>query len=97
VTAVEVAAALGLNERTVRRAIQDGRLVAEKRGGRFEIDFEQARDALLARRPADSTYQLALADALHLLRAFAHEADAQEIEARYGLVYVEPRPEVRRA
>ena len=40
-------------------------------------------------------YRDALGDALTLLHAFCHEADAKEVCDRYGFVYVEPRPEVR--
>ena len=40
-------------------------------------------------------YRDALGDALTLLHAFGNEADAKEVCDRYGLVYVEPRPEVR--
>lgn len=40
-------------------------------------------------------YFEALADALTALRAFGHEADAKEIEDRYGLVYIDAKPDVR--
>lgn len=36
----------------------------------------------------------ALAEALMKLRAFGYEADALEVEDRYGLRYVEPKPVV---
>jgi excisionase family DNA binding protein len=92
-TATEAAAALGVNERTIRRAIADGRIHATKEHGRYDVALDDARAAIV-RPQRDSVYQRALADALHLLRAFNHEADAQEVEQRHGLVFVEPKPEV---
>lgn len=93
-TAVEVARRLGVNERTVRRAVQDGRLRAVKRGRSFDIDLEEARAALSVRPSAPSPYQSALAEALELLRAFGYEGDARAVEERHGLVYVAPKAEV---
>ncbi len=46
-------------------------------------------------RNASERYRAALTDALTALRGFCHEADAKAIEDRYGLVYVDPQPEVR--
>lgn len=40
-------------------------------------------------------YRNALTDALTALRAFGNEADAKEIEDRYSLIYIDPKPEVR--
>ena len=39
-------------------------------------------------------YRDALGEALEKLAAFGYRADADEIAERYGLVYVEPKPEV---
>lgn len=92
----EAARELGLNERTIRRAITAGRLVGVKRGRSWDLDLDAVRRAV-GNGALTAPYQDALADALQLLRAFDHEADAQEIEQRYGLVYVEPRARVRTA
>jgi hypothetical protein len=40
-------------------------------------------------------YRNALAEALEKLAAFGYRADADEVAQRYGLVYLEPKPEVR--
>lgn len=90
----EISDVLELNERTVRRAIADGRLPAEKYGRAFEIDLEQARAVLAPGHRRQTRYQEALAEALMLLRAFGNQADAEDLERRYGLVYVEPTPKV---
>lgn len=50
--ATEVADILGVNERSIRRAIAQGRLYAVKRGGRFDIDLEAARGVIRTRRAA---------------------------------------------
>jgi excisionase family DNA binding protein len=78
-SAVDVARELGLNERTVRRAIADGRLHAAKHGRAYEIDPAEA--ALVCLRP----HAAALRDALETLRDVGYGADADAIEQRYGL------------
>src|SRR6185369_15934576 len=94
--ATQAARELGLNERTIRRALADGRLTAEKRGRSWDLDIEDVR-RVVGNGAVLAPYQDALADALQLLRAFDHEAGAEEIEHRYGLVYVAPRASVRAA
>lgn len=92
-TAREIAYAVGVNERTVRRAIADGRLGAVKQGRRFNVSLDEAR-VVFARRHNGSRYQEALAEALHLLRAFGYEADALCVERDHGLVFVAERARV---
>lgn len=96
-TAADVATALGVNERTVRRAIHEGRLQATKIGRAFEVDLEEARRLFDSPGVAKSVYQDALAESLRLLRAFGHEEDALELERQFGLRYIEPVPGVVRA
>lgn len=53
-TARQVAEELGVVERTVRRWIGGGELAAEKRGGAFLIDLEDARKVLRRSRAGRS-------------------------------------------
>jgi hypothetical protein len=95
VNAVQAAAELGVNERTIRRAISDGRIPASKSLGHWDVDLEAARGAIRFGAAESNVYQEALAEALCLLRAFNYGADADDLERRYGLVYTEPTPRVR--
>lgn len=55
-----------------------------------------SRGAVTAPPDPVKVYQAALADALTALRAFCHEADAEEIEARHGITYTPPsQPQAR--
>lgn len=77
-TATEVARALGVNERTIRRAIKSGRLTARKvHARRYDVDPEEARIAI--RLPADRRVLDALELALETLREVGYTADADEI------------------
>lgn len=60
-SALEIAEELGINERTVRRWIGEGRIEAEKDGGRYRISLEAARAALAGTR-ADHSKSRALLD-----------------------------------
>jgi excisionase family DNA binding protein len=57
-SAEAVARELGVTERTVRRALADGRLEAPKNGGVYDIDIDDARRVLGSR--ASSSFASAL-------------------------------------
>lgn len=79
-TAVQIAAEIGVSERTVRRAIAAGRLPFVKlHSRRYDIDLNVARTVIRG------SYRAALADALEVLREVGYEADAREIEERHNI------------
>jgi excisionase family DNA binding protein len=100
VTAREAADELGVAERTVRRWIAAGELPAEKHGGAFMIDIEQAREAhrhSRAGRGIDRTTEFAELRGRYLevserLAAAERELAAERVRSARLHAILEPPP-----
>src|SRR4029079_4615187 len=81
VAALEAAALLGVNERTVRRAIRRGELVAAKRGRSFQIT-QEALDRYRQRRGNSESLPRGICPPLTLLAPPAEHAAALPLAHR---------------